>query len=92
MARFTCNTCGGRYDDVLADGLRYFHACPPRRRARVRRGAAELVVDLDQVLPGDVWLDDVTDERPDRRDENVPSTRGESSGQVKAHGKGRTEA
>jgi hypothetical protein len=24
-----CNTCGGTYVDVLPDGTRYFHACPP---------------------------------------------------------------
>lgn len=24
-----CQTCGGRYEPVLADGLQYFHACPP---------------------------------------------------------------
>jgi hypothetical protein len=24
-----CNACGGTYDDVLPDGLQYFHRCPP---------------------------------------------------------------
>lgn len=27
--RLKCNTCGGTYDDVQADGVRYFHACAP---------------------------------------------------------------
>lgn len=29
MARLHCETCHGEYDDLGADGLRYFHACPP---------------------------------------------------------------
>lgn len=27
--RLKCNTCGGEYDDVLSDGMRYFHSCAP---------------------------------------------------------------
>jgi len=29
MSRFRCNTCRGEYDDVGADGVPYFHTCPP---------------------------------------------------------------
>jgi len=29
MSRFRCNTCRGEYDDVGADGVLYFHSCPP---------------------------------------------------------------
>lgn len=29
MATLQCRTCAGIYDDVLSDGTRYFHACPP---------------------------------------------------------------
>jgi len=29
MARFRCLTCGGEYDDVSPDGVRYYHTCPP---------------------------------------------------------------
>jgi len=28
-ARFRCVTCGGEYDDESADGVPYYHACPP---------------------------------------------------------------
>lgn len=31
MARFRCNACDGEFDDVSADGVRYFHACPSER-------------------------------------------------------------
>lgn len=24
-----CQTCGGRYEPVLPDGMQYFHVCPP---------------------------------------------------------------
>jgi hypothetical protein len=29
MARHQCTACHGTYSDELADGTRYFHACPP---------------------------------------------------------------
>jgi hypothetical protein len=29
MARLQCTACGGIYADILPDGLRYFHVCPP---------------------------------------------------------------
>jgi rubredoxin len=31
MARWKCKSCDGEYDDLLPDGTRYFHACPPVR-------------------------------------------------------------
>jgi hypothetical protein len=33
MPTLTCKTCGGEYSRELADGLRYFHACPPTDQA-----------------------------------------------------------
>jgi hypothetical protein len=29
MALLRCNVCQGEYVDILPDGLRYFHTCPP---------------------------------------------------------------
>lgn len=29
--RFQCSSCDGEYSDPDADGMRYFHACPPDR-------------------------------------------------------------
>ncbi len=31
MSRWECLSCGGVYEDVLPDGMLYFHACPPTR-------------------------------------------------------------
>lgn len=31
-----CLTCGGRYEPVGADGVRYFHACPPFAAHEIR--------------------------------------------------------
>jgi hypothetical protein len=31
MATYQCVTCGGVYDDRDANGVLYFHACPPDR-------------------------------------------------------------
>lgn len=46
MARVQCVACGGTYDDVQADGLRYFHVCPPlsstELAAAVKAGRVEL--------------------------------------------------
>lgn len=36
MATLKCNACGGEYDDVQADGVRYFHVCPPLQLVRVK--------------------------------------------------------
>lgn len=53
MSLKRCNTCGGEYDDVLRDGLLYFHTCPPITRVRVLRDAQRQVVDLADVRPTD---------------------------------------
>lgn len=36
-----CNTCGGIYARIQADGTRYFHRCPPRSRVEL----AQLIAD-----------------------------------------------
>lgn len=66
-----CRSCGGRYESIGADRVQYFHACPPVHRVKVRRGAAVILVDLADVLPTDIRLEDVEVKRPDKRDENV---------------------
>lgn len=83
-----CRTCGGIYDPVQADGMLYFHACPPLQQVKIRRGAAELLVNPDRVLPGDIVLDRVQVARPNRRDENRPGAREEHTGQIRAAGGG----
>ena len=66
-----CRSCGGRYEPIGRDGVRYFHACPPIVRVRVQRDGAELVVDRDQVRVTDTRLEDVVIDRPNHRNENV---------------------
>lgn len=39
MSRHRCNSCQGEYDDIGADGVAYFHACPPVVIVRVRDDA-----------------------------------------------------
>lgn len=57
-----CNTCGGIYRPVLADGSAYYHACPP---TRVKTPA---VVDAKT---GDVITPAQLEQLPNRRNENV---------------------
>jgi hypothetical protein len=88
--RLKCNACGGIYDDVLPDGMRYFHTCPSL--SVVELGAAVLAGKV--VLPvGETAADAVlrrSYERATKRDENVPSTRAVDSGQLIAAGTGVT--
>lgn len=53
MARKRCNSCQGEYDDVGADGLLYFHSCPPVTRVRVTRDGQAQTVDVADVRPTD---------------------------------------
>lgn len=83
-----CNACGGTYEPLQADGLQYFHVCPPLSRA-------ELVaaVDAGKVqLPAGETVDDAlrrrTYERGNKRDENLKSTAERDAGTVKAEGAG----
>lgn len=95
MATRRCNSCDGTYETVLADGTRYFHACPPIHRARVRRGLVEQVVDLADVLPTDDRLAEVFVARLNHRDENVQVVGTDTSGSAvtapKADGAGAAE-
>lgn len=38
MARLRCIACGGEFDAVTPDKMRYFHACPPLSASEIRRG------------------------------------------------------
>ncbi|PYQ92469.1 MAG: hypothetical protein DMG02_01330 [Acidobacteria bacterium] len=39
--RVKCNACGGVYDDVLPDGLQYFHRCPPLSVAELKQAISD---------------------------------------------------
>lgn len=92
MARKRCNTCLGIYDDVLPDGLRYFHVCPPvaeyfdSTKAPIDRATADSIAKLG----GRYYVRYV--ERPNARDENAIKGRDMSTrGQPKKAGTGTTE-
>lgn len=53
MARMRCTSCGGKYDAVLPDGMRYFHACAPATRVAVTRAGTATLVDLAALQPTD---------------------------------------
>lgn len=87
-----CVTCGGVYDEVLADGQKYYHECPPlsvvELAAAVKSGRVTLPLGetLDIAIARRVYL------RTRLRDENVvpPERRGDKP-TLKADGRGVTQ-
>lgn len=84
-----CNSCGGVYAPVQADGTSYFHVCPPVPQFFDDTGAPITADAADGILKlgGTVYRRDV--ERPNQRDENVmpdPAKRGATK--AKAEGAG----
>lgn len=49
-----CRACGGVYEPMGADGVAYYHACPPIVKVPVLRGGASRLVDLGSARPDDV--------------------------------------
>jgi hypothetical protein len=49
-----CLSCGGRYENTLPDGTRYFHVCPPVPALKVSRQGAEVLVALHLVRRTDI--------------------------------------
>ena len=93
MARVQCTTCGGVYDELLPDGLRYFHACPPLSAAQL----AQAVTDGKVVLPAGETAEDAVARRvyrrKDARNENVvPGLAFEGKTPIVSAGKGTTPA
>lgn len=86
-----CQTCGGTYEPILADGTQYFHACPPLAAWELQQA-----VDAGDVeLPKGETVEDAVArrsyERADKRDENLPSTDERHAGKVKRAGRGVAE-
>jgi hypothetical protein len=71
MTRYRCKGCQGEYDDVGADGVAYFHTCPPLIHRLVRRNGRILTLAPDDVRPGDEPFGDKPVNRPIHRDENT---------------------
>ena len=71
MARVRCVTCGGVFDQMLADGTRYFHVCTPLSSAELR---AAIAANRVRLPPGETVEDALTRrqyQRTRRRDENI---------------------
>jgi hypothetical protein len=89
--KWRCNTCGGAYDDVQADGTLYFHTCPPIPIHKVKRPDGTVVTIEGNVSPDQGEVVETTfRERPDKRDENVMLDPAVGQVRIKAEGKGRT--
>lgn len=87
-----CQSCGGRYEPILPDGMQYFHVCPPlsqsELQAAVERGA--VVLAKDETVEA-AYLTR-TYERASKRDENVvPAREHNAPATIKAAGKGAIE-
>lgn len=54
MAAMQCSSCGGTYASPSADGVPYFHACPPVVQVPVTRAGVAQLVALPDVRPDDV--------------------------------------
>lgn len=53
-----CNACGGTYTPVQADGMQYFHVCPPVEAVRVQQADGAIVI-----VPKRTRRVDTTDEK-----------------------------
>lgn len=83
-----CVTCGGVYTAILSDGTRYFHACPPLSDLEVST-ALSLDPDSTKQTPAQrATVAATARARPNGRDENVPSTKSDDVGKLKAIGGG----
>jgi len=78
--RFRCLTCGGIYRSPLADGMEYFHACPPLSDAELRRAGVP-----------EQGLESADRTRSGARDQNLIFDGPNLRGRVKSEGLGQTE-
>lgn len=91
-----CNSCGATYEPLLADGLQYFHRCPPLSAAELAKAVADgrVVLPVDPVTKApetvDVALSRRLYDRANLRDENVtgPAPAPDKPTPIKAIGKG----
>lgn len=91
--RWECLSCGGTYEDPLADGMRYFHACPDLSEVEVRR-ALGLPLDGADLTPAQLeQVRRAPRARPTPRDENLvlPASSAQPA-QIRAEGLGRRPA
>jgi hypothetical protein len=83
-----CQSCGGRYEPIQADGTQYFHRCGPLSAAELAKAVDE---GRAQLPKGETVADAIgrrVYERANLRDENIVSTREQHAGKIKAEGDG----
>lgn len=90
--RVKCNSCGGTYAPLQPDGSEYYHACAPLSAPEIDAAVKAGKLQLPTGMTPDQAATLLTIERPNRRDENVISTRASDSGTMKANGAGTTAA
>lgn len=91
MATRRCNECGGEYSTITNDGGAYFHVCPPRVMARVKRADGSIaIVDPSAIAPGETYLEERLVTRAKHRNENPIGT-GQQPGRPIAEGAGATD-
>lgn len=89
--RLRCNACGGDYDTVLADGMLYFHVCPPLSAVELAAAVTAGKVTLPNGETPEEAVTRRTYERASKRDENVePSPDRDKPTRLKKAGAGVT--
>ena len=83
-----CLSCGGIYEPVQADGLEYYHRCPPLSAAELEAAVKDGRVELPDGETPDIAVRRRTYERVNARDENRPSIRPKDPDAIKAEGAG----
>lgn len=85
-----CKTCGGTYEPVTGDGVRYYHACPPETQFRDKDGKLLTPEEAERERENRNPVTEHVVPRKDARDENLvvvgadrrgnPVTRAKSEG------------
>lgn len=83
-----CQSCGGRYDPIQADGMEYYHRCPPLSAAELDAAVTDGRVKLPDGETAEDAVQRRTYERANLRDENKPSTASRDADAIKAEGDG----
>lgn len=66
-----CLSCGGTYAPILADGMQYFHVCPPLTRAELEAAVHAGALTLPKGETVDEAHARRAYERVNKRDENI---------------------
>ena len=86
-----CQSCGGRYEPIQADGTEYYHRCPPLSAVELDQAVKDGRVTLPE---GETVKDAVARriyERANMRDENRASTKEEHADTPRLEGDGALE-